>query len=326
MNIPNDYKTAFEAGATATILIVLMLIVAVEVSAQSNPIPSRLEPLMRSELPDGAACLLDIIEGTIIASWGEAIWLGEGRPAGSVLKLFTSYALIAAGESATTVFYCPPSSVDVPATDSCWYKPGHGNMTLKTALAFSCNAYFRQWVAAADDAPAEKFFRKLRLLESKLPDSAVERAKWLTGLSHQIRPKPVMLISALAALFNGGVIYSIESLEEGSRCAPVTSLLIDAHALGVISAGLRECAASGTAAAAQAAVGIEPLMAKTGTSVHIDGGEADSLRTDGFCFLLYPAERPRYLLAVFSPDGRGGGRAAEAAGVIMARLIEELAR
>ena len=326
MKIPNKYKTAYEAGATATILFASFFILLVGANAQLLAGLSQLESLMASELPDGAACLFDIIDGVVIASWGAEIWFGEGRPAGSVLKLFTTYALLAAGEPATTVFHCPPSSVDVPATESCWYKPGHGNMTLKSALALSCNAYFRQWVAAVDNTAAERFLKKLGLLESELSDSAEERARILTGMSPGIRPRPVTLVAATAALFNGGAVYSIESLERGSRCAPVTSLSIDARALSVITAGLRECAASGTAAAVQAVVGIEPLLAKTGTAIHIDGDETDPLRTDGWCLVLFPAERPKFLLVVFSPDGSGGGRAAEAAGAIMARFVKEQGR
>jgi cell division protein FtsI/penicillin-binding protein 2 len=292
MCIINKYKAVREAGAMKIDLLVpILILLALPIAAVGDD-PSKLEALMQRELPDGAACLFDIVEGEVIALHDAEFWLSEGRPAGSLLKLFTTYALLAAGDTGEAVYLCPPSSVDVPATQSCWYKPGHGNMTLRTALANSCNAYFRQWATASELEPAERFLARLGLLEHEMTLEKSERALALVGLSTEIMPKPAKLVAAAAALFNGGVLYSAERLGSGVRCAPVASFTIDARPLSLIAAGMRECAALGTAAAAQAQVGIEPLLAKTGTSVHIGEDGPDPLRTDGWCLLLFTAKRP----------------------------------
>ena len=276
--------------------------------------------VMRSELPSGAAFLFNIRTGVVVAAHGEDLLFGRGesRPVGSILKLFTAYALLAAGEPGDEVFFCAPSSPEVRATDACWHRPGHGNMTLRAAIANSCNAYFRQWTAGMDLGPAEAMFRRLGLLEGALTGSGEERASALTGLSSRIRVRPAELAAATAALFNGGVIYSIEKTESGARCVPIGSLPVNTAAMKEIAAGMRESAVSGTGAAAQAAAGLEPLLVKTGTSQHFESGRIDPNHTDGWCIILFPAQEPRYLLLISAPGGTGSGRAAEAGGAIVA--------
>jgi len=282
-----------------------------------------LAEVMRRQVPAGAACLLDIEEGVVIASTGREILLGGGRPAGSVLKIFTTYALLAAGgpPSFDEVHFCQASTPTVPATDTCWYRPGHGNMTLRSALAHSCNAYFRQWLHGKDLASAERFLRELRLLDGELPDDPRRRAMALTGLSPALRPRPVDLLAAAAALFNGGVLFSLSTAEEGERCAPLRAFALDDEAVTAVRDGLRECAAAGTGRAAQDAVGLEPLLVKTGTSVRWTETGPDESATDGWCIALHPAERPRVLLLVFAPRANGSDGAAPAAGAIMRRYL-----
>ena len=266
--------------------------------------------------------MLDIQEGVVLAASGEHILTGQGRPVGSIMKIFAAYALLSAGGSGEEVFYCAPSFPEIPATSSCWYRPGHGNMTLKTALANSCNAYFRQWLAGKPLVSIEEFLQKLILIEASLPEDQTEKRMAVLGLSPMIRPKLADLVSAAASLFNGGILFHITRTEAGERCAPLRSIAIDSGALEVIRLGMRESAIVGTGKAAQNSLDQMPLLTKTGTSAHLDDNGIDNSRTDGYCLVLFPADDPRYLLFVFAPDAQGADQVAYAAGQIIKVFIE----
>ena len=309
------------SSVSATAAALLLSLQAALAPAGPEAGQESLAEAMRRQVPAGAACLLDIAEGVVIASTGREILLGGGRPVGSVLKIFTTYALLATEAPADEVHFCQASTPTVPASETCWYRPGHGNMTLRSALAHSCNAYFRQWLRGKDLAPAERLLRDLRLLDSELPDDPRRRAMALTGLSPALRPRPVDLLAAAAALFNGGVLFSISTAEAGERCTPLRAFALDDEAVAAVRDGLRECAAAGTGRAAQDTVGLEPLLVKTGTSVRWTETGPDESATDGWCIVLHPAERPRVLLLVFAPRAGGADGAAPAAGAIMRRYL-----
>jgi cell division protein FtsI/penicillin-binding protein 2 len=278
------------------------------------------EEAMRAALPDGAALLFDITEGRVLAAWGREILLEE-RPAGSLLKLFTAYALLSGGAPVDEVFHCEPTSVDIPATESCWYKPGHGNMTLKSALVQSCNAYFRQWLEGKSLKPAESFFRETGLVTGEATAEA------LLGFKPTIRPRPVELVAAAAALFNAGVVYSPGPVERGKRWPPISSVKVDSRTVEFIAQALLEAADSGTGAVVGRSIGPGRALVKTGTSLHWlintgGTGSADYTATDGWCLAFYPAGEPALVLLAFAPGGTGAGDAAQAAGKILSAWLE----
>lgn len=293
-----------------------ILTVLAVATAQDEKTAVGTERIMARALPRGAVCLLDIRDGRAIACSGAELLAREGRPVGSLMKILTTYALVAAGAPVDEVFYCPPSSPEVWATDACWFRPGHGNMSLKSALAHSCNAYFRQWLAQLDLAPAALLARRLRLVSGSLPVERSELQGALTGFTAVFRPKPIELACALAALFNGGVLYSARPSGGGFRLVPVQAIELDARALGVILEGMRECAAAGTGQRLQRAAGLTPLLAKTGTAPHWTPEGPDYLKTDGWCVVVFPADKPRYLLLALQPAALGSETAEGAAKVI----------
>lgn len=280
---------------------------------------------MEKRIKSGAAILMDIQDGRIIDIFCREILLGDGRPVGSVLKLFTVAALLESGADGTAVYYCKPSSPEVPSTSACWYRPGHGNMTLRTALAHSCNAYFRQWLQGKDMGAAERLFTNMNLTKGELP-CREEVLDALLGFTPVVRPRPVDLACAVAALLNGGVYYSALKAGAGERCSPSRHIKLSPKTIAVIKEGMRECARLGTGRAAQEAVGVEPILAKTGTSPHWTPSGVDPLRTDGWCVVLYPAEEPRVLLLVLVNGSTGAEEAADGAGEIMREYIERHVR
>ncbi|HRP69087.1 MAG TPA: penicillin-binding transpeptidase domain-containing protein [Turneriella sp.] len=62
-------------------------------------------------------------------------------PMGSLLKPFAAWYLLERGIDSEQVIYCPPRRKQTKSL-RCWIDTGHGAMTLKTALAQSCNYYF----------------------------------------------------------------------------------------------------------------------------------------------------------------------------------------
>lgn len=285
----------------------------------------RFAELMQEKLEGrGAAVLLDIREGVVLAASGRELLMGGGRPVGSLMKLFTTAALLAAGADGEEVYLCAPSSPEIPSTSACWYRPGHGNMTLRSALANSCNAYFRQWLEGKKLDCARALLTRLRLLQTEPPEEAMELSEALLGFSPVVRPRPVELACAAGALFNGGVLYAVSRGEAGERCPPVGTIRLPEETVAVLTDGMRESARFGTGRAVQEAVGIEPILAKTGTSAHWTGEGVDVLKTDGWCLVLHPADRPKVLLLVLVEFSSGAEDAAQAAGGIMCEYLKGL--
>lgn len=274
----------------------------------------------RAELPDGAALVLDLMDGRVLQAHGDAM-LDERYPAGSLLKLFTAYALLAAGIPGDEIFWCGPSPVDTPSTRSCWFKPGHGNLTLTQALGLSCNAWFRQWLERHDPAAAATFFARLRLVSPAQLAALTQQADALCGFTTDIRPTLRELASAAACLFNGGVRLDLTGVGTGGRGRAVEQIPLDRTALEAVRSGMAISGREGTGERLSFEAGLDGALVKTGTSPHLSrdaaGNAIDPLRTDGWCLVLYPAEKPRWLILVFHPDGRGADQAAGAATVLL---------
>jgi cell division protein FtsI/penicillin-binding protein 2 len=282
-----------------------------------------LASVARGELPDGAALVLDLLDGRVILAHGGSV-LDERFPAGSLLKPFTVYALLADGTPGDEVFWCGSSSVDTPSTQSCWFKPGHGNLTLTQALGQSCNAWFRQWLERHDPAPAAAFFARLRLAPPAQLAALSRPADAFCGFTTDIRPTLRELASAAACLFNGGVRLDLAGVGTGGRGRAVERLSLDRDALQAVRSGMAFSGREGTGERLSFEAGLDGALVKTGTSPHLTrdaaGAAVDPLRTDGWCLALFPAEKPRWLLLVFHPDGRGADHAAGAATALLRTL------
>lgn len=318
---PGRAEWVSAAAARALVLLACLAALPAGAAAQVDSAGAgSLAATMGQANPNGAACLLDIRRGVVLAAHGPEFLGGAGLPVGSLMKVFTAYALVAAGADASEVHYCPPSSPEQPATETCWYRPGHGNMSLRSALANSCNSYFRAWLAGRDPGPALALLDKLGLHTGE-PPGRPRRA--LLGFDPAVRPRPIALAWAAASLFNGGTLYASSSVSTGRAQPPIRGIRTDGAALRAVAEGMRECALSGTGSRVQRAAGATRILVKTGTAPHWADGRADYGATDGWCLVLFPADRPRYLLLVFSPGTTGGEGAAAAAAEFMSRLRKD---
>ena len=231
------------------------------------------------EFPSGSISyiLLDARSSRVLAErWPHA---DQPIPVGSLIKPFTALAYARGHRQFPTV-------VCNGERDSCWLPRGHGRITLTTAIAQSCNAYFLTLArdVSVDDANAV-------LADYDLPPvDGANKSLALAGLSNNWQVAPLTLARAYAA-------FARDSRDRDPQ----------------IWTGMRESAQLGTARAVNVALPTRSALAKTGTArcTHSPRGAAD-----GFTIVLYPADDPRIVLLTRVHGVTGATTAATAAQMI----------
>jgi len=228
--------------------------------------------------------LLDARTGQLLASrWDHAT---VPIPLGSLAKPF---AALAYGEQHEFRY---PSHTCRGSQSGCWRPGGHGDVNLTSAIAFSCNSYFRFLTSdlnAADVLPTASQFGL------DLPDSNTHGGEF-AGLGTRWRISPLRMAHAY-----------VELLSE--RQLPVVRQIL---------AGMQQSALRGTGAEVDRALQSETALVKTGTAACTHSLPAPG---DGFAVALVPAEDPRLLLMV-RVHGVLGSVAARTAGQMLRRIEE----
>ena len=241
---------------------------------------------LNRDFPDAnvSFLLLDAHTGQLLASRWELANLPI--PLGSLAKPFTALAY---GEQHEFHY---PSHTCRGLETGCWRPGGHGEVGLTSAIAFSCNSYFRfltSDLSAADVTPTASQFGL------DLPDRDIHGAE-LTGLGPRWRISPLRMARAYVELLRG-------------RQHP---------AVRQILAGMEQSAVRGTGAEVDRALQAEMALVKTGTAACTHLRPAPG---DGFAVALVPAEDPRLLLMV-RVHGVPGSVAARTAGQMLRRIEE----
>lgn len=241
---------------------------------------------LNRDFPDAnvSFLLLDARTGQLLASrWEHA---AVPIPLGSLAKPF---AALAYGEQHEFHY---PSHICRGSETGCWRPGGHGDVDLASAIAFSCNSYFRFLTSdlkAADVLPTASQFGL------DLPDSNTHGGEF-AGLGTRWRISPLRMAHAYVELL-------------GERQRP---------AVHQILAGMQQSAMRGTGAEVDRALQPETALVKTGTAVCTHSRPAPG---DGFAVALVPAENPRLLLMV-RVHGVPGSVAAKTAGQMFRRIEE----
>jgi transpeptidase family protein len=226
--------------------------------------------------------LLDARTGRLLASrWDRP---EAPIPMGSLLKPF---AALAYGEQHD--FRYPGHTCRGTAT-GCWLPGGHGDVNLSTAIAYSCNSYFRMLVAdlnASDVSPAAARFG------IEPPGDEVAGPE-LAGLGKRWRTSPLRMARAYLELVH-------------RRRQPGASQVVG---------GMAQSARQGTGAAMHRALPFADVLVKTGTGMCTHFPHAPG---DGFTVALMPADDPRILLMV-RVHGVPGAQAARTA----AQMLREI--
>lgn len=208
-------------------------------------------------------------------------------PVGSLIKPFTAF-VYAQHHRRFPVVICHGQA------DACWLPRGHGRLTLTSAIAESCNAYFLALGRAIRVSEANQV-----LATYSLPAlDQQHKALTLAGLDNDWRAAPPVFAHAYLEL----VRRSRSGLHAGED--------------EEILRGMQQSAQAGTARAADVHF---PVLAKTGTAqcTHHPRGAAD-----GFTVLLFPADDPRLLLFV-RLHGATGAATAKVAGQMLKALEPE---
>ena len=241
---------------------------------------------LNRDFPDAnvSFLLLDARTGQLLASrWDHAT---VPIPLGSLVKPF---AALAYGEQHEFHY---PSHTCRGSKSGCWRPRGHGDVDLASAIAFSCNSYFRFLTSdlnAADVLPTASRFGL------DLPDSNTHGGEF-AGLGTRWRISPLRMAHAY-----------VELLDERQR-----------PAVRQILAGMEQSALRGTGAEVDRALQLETALVKTGTAACTHLRPAPG---DGFAVALVPAEHPRLLLMV-RVHGVPGSVAARTAGQMLRRIEE----
>jgi hypothetical protein len=228
--------------------------------------------------------LLDASTGSVLASrWDHP---DKPIPMGSLFKPFTALAY---GEQHE--FQYPTHTCRGDAT-GCWLPRGHGKMNLTSAIAQSCNSYFRMLTSDLTSTDVAPTATRLGLN----PPPRTANGAQLAGLGDRWRTSPLGMARAYVELAHDR----------------------DQPAVNQIFAGMADSARYGTAAAVHRVLSRPDALAKTGTAActHGHGGPGD-----GFAVVLTPADHPQLLLLV-RVHGVPGSHAAQTAAQMLHRIGE----
>jgi cell division protein FtsI/penicillin-binding protein 2 len=207
-------------------------------------------------------------------------------PPGSLLKPFAALAYGQKHDHQYPIHNCRGIQ------SRCWRPRGHGNVDLTSAIAYSCNSYFRfltEGLTADDVASTARHFG----LELPGPDISGEA---VAGLNSRWMISPVRLARAYVELAH-------------QRGEPGVSQILD---------GMAESARHGTGAEVDRTLPIPNALVKTGTAACTHLHRAPG---DGFTVALLPADNPKILLLV-RQHGVPGAEAARTAGQMLRRIEE----
>jgi cell division protein FtsI/penicillin-binding protein 2 len=172
----------------------------------------------------------------------------------------------------------------------CWSPHGHGNVDLHSAIAYSCNSYFRVLTAkmtAAEVSPTAVRFG----LEAPAPETA---GPALAGLGNRWQTSPLSMARAYLELVR-------------RRDQPGVRLIL---------AGMAQSAQQGTGAEVDRALPFPDALVKTGTALCTHSKRAPG---DGFTIVMSPSDDPQILLLV-RVHGVAGAQAAKTAGQMLSRI------
>ena len=257
-----------------------------ELSGNSSLFAQSAGQALANDFPshDISFLLLDAHTGRVLASrWDNP---DLPIPMGSLLK---SFAALAYGEQHN---YQYPSHTCRGTPTGCWLPRGHGDVDLTSAIAHSCNSYFRMLTENLNPADVSPTAIRWGL---EPPDPETSGAE-LAGLGSRWRTSPLRVARAYIELIH-------------QRQQPGVNEIV---------AGMAESAKQGTAAEVHRAFPSLDALAKTGTAVCTHARHSPG---DGFTVTLVPADNPQILLMV-RVHGVPGAQAAKTAGQMLHRIEE----
>jgi hypothetical protein len=268
-------------------------------AGQAAPIPGTVDTAARNPLfaqsaaqillrefqnPDVSFLLLQARTGTVLAArWDDP---DQPIPLGSLIKPFIALAYGEEHQFRYPIHECKGQA------GRCWLPRGHGEVDITSAVANSCNSYFR-------------------MLTVNMTSSDVVPSAARFGLDP---PEPELSGSDLIGIGNRWLISPLHM----ARAYVELNRRRDQPGTREVVAGMAQSAQQGTGSEVGRALRHSSALVKTGTAacthhVHAPG--------DGFVVALVPAEQPEFLLMV-RVHGVPGAKAAVTAGHMLSRIEE----
>ncbi len=301
-------------------LTVLVFVATLGAAAAAGAAPGDWADRVAGE-PGAFALLGDLEAGCLYSAGATAV--GDARvPAGSWVKPFLAYALLACGKTDENETHLCEGWRD--PLHRCWYGPGHGRLNLEQALAQSCNAWFQHVTPRLEpslyqaiDAP----FFPAGWSDASIVSAAAE--EWQdTFIAGRLTARSLTFEAwsrALAALVLGRrVDWPAGPGVPGVRALVLGPPVGDSATLAVVRRGLQAAAAGGTAQELAQRFGSADLWVKTSSS-QSPYGDAAGRRPDAVCMVaaFWPAGHPRAFIALFVPRGMAATTAAPLAGEVL---------
>jgi cell division protein FtsI/penicillin-binding protein 2 len=207
-------------------------------------------------------------------------------PLGSLVKPFTALAYAEANE------FQYPKHVCKGEASGCWQSHPHGELDIVSAIAVSCNSYFR---AMTEELNGQKLLPTTRRFGLEAPDPGMT-GPGLMGLGDRWLISPLHMAHAYLELYR-------------QRDQPGVRELL---------AGMARSAQQGTGGGVGRALKHTDALVKTGTApcTHLHPAPAD-----GFVVALVPADHPEILLMI-RVHGVAGAKASVTAGRMLSRMEE----
>lgn len=277
----------------------------------------------------GTILVLDAQTGRLRAAVNGRLAFGEATPPGSAVKPFTALAALGAGALVEDSRHSCRGGYDREGFRANCAHPRYATrFDPLSALANSCNDFFGR---AAEALDGETFSSTLASFGfgaptrgggdaetgGALPHDKLRAAEML-GESERLRVTPAQLVTAYAALFNGGrLLVPARARPEGFTPRVRARLSVEPAHRAILVAGMRGAVSYGTASrAGLSTLGVR-VFGKTGTSTPPEG-----FRPQGWFVGLaadaggdsgaedVPPEAVRLAVLVFLKRGQGADAAA----------------
>jgi hypothetical protein len=255
-------------------------------------------------IPD-SYILIDFDDGRICEIKDSLGFLEHPFPIGSTVKIFSTLAYLKEGGDKKKVLLCPETKSGSPIPPTCWYRPGHGYLDLKGAIANSCDTYFSKIFSLKRYDIFLTILQEYNLLTNNdyktfCGLSNAEKRKVWIGLGKNLLIKPLDLFLAIYSVVGNENLY----VRNDSILIFERKINNNDKYIKVIKEGMREGSLTGTTKIAQEMLGMKKVFGKTGTATYFLEKE-DHKKTHGYFICFHPYPNPQWGILVFILEGDG---------------------
>ncbi|HKR13422.1 MAG TPA: SpoIID/LytB domain-containing protein [Pyrinomonadaceae bacterium] len=232
---------------------------------------------------EGAIVVMDVQTGRIRAVVNSPTAFGQAFPAGSTLKPFTALAMLRAGVvDADSRILCREHYKHEDFNTVCSHEREIPPLNASAAIAYSCNFYFGNMAERLDEAKLVQllddfgFGRPTGVNAPEESPGVLLRKDWrpenMIGEGRMLQVTPIQLLTAYAALANGGHLLQPATTANTNLTPRVRSeLKLTDSERKVLVEGMRGAVHFGTAIEADLDSLPAYVIGKTGTSRPLQG-------------------------------------------------------